>query len=331
MIRLCRAAAMIFLAGLGFVLLVPPTHADPQGKGDIKEVKELLPNRKHMPLKGNVIGILLVDGQQVLSTEGRFGPPDQVCFATAASSYRWIYVPAAGQAEIQNLQIPVGENGNIKIYPSLDLARLKNLKPFGIMAGYTLVEVEVNNGLGSPAGDSFVVTNVRILEGTKENPLKTADAVKLAQQKFADYVKENGKMIDEAMDKTGKNALKNDQKPTGPREKSEVMYVTWLPDTATLGVHFKIRISDGHYTWVMVGGGVRGKGKPPPPPPPPPRKERVGTTFGVEFGVAYAIDKTGKLVATEVVPLQSFVTQLRPPPGAVVPAPAPNRVAGRRG
>jgi hypothetical protein len=333
MIRFRWAAATLFLAGLAAALFAPPLVADPPAPGSLKEGKDLLPNRKHQSLKGNVVGILLVDGQPCLSAEGRTGPPDQVCFATAACSYRWVYVPVADGARIASLQVPVGEKpGMTQLYPSLDLARLTNLKGYGIAAGYTLVEVEVNNRQGSPPGDSFVATNARVLEGTKEYPLKTADVVKQMQQKFADYLKDNGKAIDEAMDKAAQNALKKDQQPTGPREKSEVMYVTWMPDTETVRVHFKVRISDGSYTYVEGGIGPGKKGMPqppppppgkqpqpppPPPPPPPPKfKTRVGTTFGVEFGVAYEIDKTGKLVHTEVVPFQSFTLQLPPPPGA---------------
>jgi hypothetical protein len=315
MIRNRRAAATFFLAGLASALVAASALADPPAQAAVKDLKDLMPSRKHMPLKSNVVGILLVDGQQFLSTEGRSGPPDQVCFSTAGCSYRWIYVPVIDGAQITNLQVPVGEKpGMTQIYPSLDLARLKNLKAYGIEAGYTLVEVEVNNRQGSPPGDSFVLTNARVLEGTAEYPLKTAEVVKQMQQKFADYLKDNSKAIDEALDKAGKNALKPDQQPTGPRERSEVMYVTWMPDTQTLRVHFKVRISDGSYTYIE-GGGFKGKGKIKQPPPPQKFKVRVGTTYGVEFGAAYEIDKTGKLVNTETVPFQSFTTQLQPPPG----------------
>jgi hypothetical protein len=331
MIRARGITAMLFLSGLAIAVLVAPMDAYQPAKSTAMDAKDLLPNRKQMPLKSNAIGILLVDGQQFLSTEGRSGPLDQVCFSTAGCSYRWVYVTVVNGAQIQNLQVPVGDNGAFQVYPALDLARLKNLKTFGIEAGYTLVEIEVNNRQGSPKYDSFVATNVRILEGSKEFPLKTADVVKQMQRKFADYLKENAKAIDEAMEKAGKDGLKKDEKATGPREKSEVMYVTWLPDTETMRVHFKVRISDGSYKW--VGGGAMPRDPlpmPPPPgggpkgkvmlPPPPPKdfKVRVGTTFGVDFGVAYEIDKTGKLLNTEVVPFQTFVTQL-PMPAGIAP------------
>jgi hypothetical protein len=334
---------MFFPAGLAAVLLAGPAAADPPAGG--REVKDLLPSRKHTALKGNVVGIFLVDGQQFLSTEGRSGPADQVCFSTAGCSYRWVYVPVASNPQITNLQVPVGEKpGMIQVYPSLDLARPTNLKNFGIEAGYTLVEVEVNNRQGSPPGDSFVATNVRILEGTQEYPLKTADVVKQMQQKFADYLKENDKAIEEALGKSGQAVLKEGQKATGPREKSQVMYVTWLPETQRLRVHFKVRVGDGSYT--LVDGGVMprdpvplppggpkgGQIKQPPPPPPKEKlKVRVGTTFGVEFGVMYEVDKTGKLVSTEVVPFQPFSQQIQPPPGVggpggqPIPLPVPDK------
>jgi hypothetical protein len=64
---------------------------------------------------------------------------------------------------------------------------------------------------------------------------------------------------------------------------------------------------------------------PPPPgkeqpgavrPPPGNFKVRYGVTFGVESGMAYEVDHTGKLAATwELLP-QSFHKEIPPPPGA---------------
>src|SRR5215211_5441339 len=42
----------------------------------VKDRKAFIPNRKSVELKGTAIGILLTDGQPILSTEGRSGPQD---------------------------------------------------------------------------------------------------------------------------------------------------------------------------------------------------------------------------------------------------------------
>src|SRR5436190_19368878 len=121
MISLPRSAASFILGALAWAVIAAADFADPP-----KGVKDLIPHRKHMSLKGRVVGVLLADGQPVLSTEGRSGPPDQLCFSTAGCSYRWVYVPVASNPQITNLQVPVGENGLMQIYPSLDLARTQN-------------------------------------------------------------------------------------------------------------------------------------------------------------------------------------------------------------
>src|SRR5205823_8467467 len=129
---------------------------------------------------------------------GRSGPPDALCFSMAGCSYRWVYIPVANNPQITNLQVPVGEGGQMQIYPSLDLARPQNVTAFGVEARYTLVEVEVNNGQGGPRSDSFVATQIRVLEGTKEYPLNTEQVVAQLKKKFVEYQKGQAQAIHEA-------------------------------------------------------------------------------------------------------------------------------------
>jgi hypothetical protein len=303
------------------------------GPAEIKDRKAFIPYRNHQPLKGTAIGILLADGQPVLGNEGRFGPPDQLVFSTGGGSYRWVYVPS-GNGSTKNLQVPVGEKGNMQIFPSLDMANPKSVAQWGIKQPYNLVEVQVNTGQGSPAGDSFVATNMKILDGTKDYPIQTTEVVNDLMKRYAAYVKEQGKAIEAAMTEAAGKYLK-DRKATGPREKSELMYLTWLPDRKTLRAHFRSKLSDGAYTWVEGGirrkfplppppkkdGAKGGAGGPAlalfPPPPPPNFKVKVGTTFGIEFGMGYDVPMAGGLKAlkTQVLPIQSFVQELPPPPG----------------
>jgi len=326
-----RKQRIAIAAGLGLAILTASIGlADPPG--EIKDRKGFIPYRNHQVLKGTAIGILVTDGQPVLSNEGRFGPADQLVFATNGASYRWVYVPSEN-GSMKNLQVPVGVEGNVQIFPSLDMANPKSVAPWGIKQPYSLVEVQVNNGQGSPAGDSFVATNMKVLDGTKDYPIQTTDIVKELKKRYADYVKEKEKAIEAEMTVAAGKYLKG-RKATGPRERSELMFLTWMPESKTLQAHFRTKVSDGAYTWVE--GGVRPGPFPLPPPPkngakgannpflaafppPPPRKfkVKVGTTFGVEFGLAYEVPLAGGLKAlqTQVLPIESFVQELPPPPG----------------
>lgn len=309
-----RKAQAFVLAGTVFAASV--ALADPPLEEPIKNRTAFIPNRKHQPLKGTVIGVLLYDGQPILSAEGRSGPGDQLCFSTAGGSYRWVYVPVNDpRPQISNLKVPVGDKGDFMVYPSLDIARPKNVTAWNIKGHYTLVEVTVNNGLGSPANDSFVATHLKVLDGTEKYPLKTADVIAELKQKYADHLQEQSKQIDAAVSEAQQKALK-DKKPTGPREKSELMYVTWLPENERLVVHFRSKISDGAYT-IENRGGIRpidppkAKGKiKQPPPPPRDFRVKIGTTFGIEFGMAYEVSKTGKLIRRQPLAIESFQQQV---------------------
>lgn len=308
------------------LLLGKPLHAD-NADEPIKDRKNFIPQRNHLPLEGKVIGLLVYDGQPVLSTEGRSGPPDQLCFAVRGASYRWVYVPTLDNPMITNLQVPVGPKGDIQIFPSLNMASPRSVTPWGITKPYTLVEVTVNNGQGSPAGDSFVATHMKSVEGTKEYPLKVTDAIDMLKKRYAGDLKKMDNDIESAMTLAGKKALK-DKMGTGPREKNDLMFLTWLPNKERLRAHFRTKISDGAYTFIE-GGGARPFDLPPPPredqeaqpqgrvkaPPPPPRfKVKTGVTFGVELGMAYEVDKDGKLVGSQSLAIESFQEVLALPP-----------------
>src|SRR5258708_2445746 len=100
MISLPRAAASVILGVLAATAAGVPVPGGPPSK----DVKDLIPHRKHMPLKGRVVGVLLADAQALLATEGRSGPPDLLCFSTADCSFRVVYVPVAANPQIVNLQ-----------------------------------------------------------------------------------------------------------------------------------------------------------------------------------------------------------------------------------
>src|SRR4051812_39592126 len=100
MSKLLRAAVFALAAvGAGAALADPPT-------GTVRDRKAFIPHNVKPALPGTVIGVLVADGQPVLSTEGRSGPADQMVFGRNGASYRWVYVPTQGGG-IRNLQLPV--------------------------------------------------------------------------------------------------------------------------------------------------------------------------------------------------------------------------------
>jgi hypothetical protein len=342
-----RATVSAFLAvaactAVGVTLAQGPAPAQP-----IKDRAGFIPNRKYEPLKGTAVGILLYDGQPVLAAEGRFGPADQLVFSRDGCSYRWVYVPVNGKAQIKDLRVPVGdkENTQFKVFPALDMARPTTVAGGGVTAKYSLVEVEVNDGLGSPRGDSFVATRMKVLDGSRQYPLEVAKVIKQLQSRYATHVQEQSKAIEAALAQAQKKAL-NDAKPTGPREQSQLMYVTWMPDSNQLRVHFRTKITDGKYTFVEIGPKFPKFPLPPPPLPPkgaekapqaqpapavpaPIARQRplggrfkTGTSFGIEFGVAYDVDREGKVVRTQVLGFEPFEQRLPPPP-QIGPRPRP--------
>jgi hypothetical protein len=316
-----------------FVALIGVTAATAQET--VKDRKSFIPNRKQAAVGGAAVGILLTDGQPILSTEGRSGPADQLVFSSGGNSYRWVYVPTQDKPMITNLQVPVGDKGEKTVYAALNLANPPSMLAWAIKTPYTLVEVEVNSGRGSPAGDSFVGTNFKVLEGSADFPLKVADVVKQVKDRYAEHVSKQKDAIDAAMKDHGDKALAGKQ-PTGPREKKDLMFLTWLPESSTMRVHFKTTISDGSYQFV---GGPNGKDPPvlppikkkigvlPPRVAPPNFAAKVGTTFGIEFGMAYIVNKKGEVVGTESLPIETFTQQLNAPPNIgprpVLPLPVP--------
>ena len=183
----------------------------------VSDRANFIPNRKHLVIPGKIVAILLEDGQPILSTEGRSGPPDQLCVAWGGGSYRWVYVPVVQKAMIQNLQVPLS-NGTKKIYPSLSMASPTTVKQWGIDAPFALVEIEVNDGEGSPATDSFVATKMKKLDGGKEYPIQVASVIGELKKQYETQLVDKQKEVDAAMVEAGKKNIEGSQSHGTARE-----------------------------------------------------------------------------------------------------------------
>jgi hypothetical protein len=303
-LSLCATAAALAVAA--FAAAIP--------QETVKDRANFIPYRKYAALPGTAVGLLVGEARAVLSLEGRSGPADAYCFSADGHSYRWVYLPARGKPQITNLQVPVGTRGEKRTYPALDMATARDVALLGIKSPYALVRVQVNSGEGSPPGDGFVATDLKLLDGTREYPLRTAEVIQDLRKRYADYLKAQDKAIADAMEAARQKALK-DRKPTGPREQQEVIYATWLTQGERLRVHFRTRVIDGDYKYTE--GGVR-RGPIPQKDlrPLPAQKPRIryGTSFGIEFGMAYEVSKQGEVVHTEPLPTEAFRHDLPVPP-----------------
>jgi hypothetical protein len=330
---LLRPAVAVLLAGaLTAAVLAVPAPPPPE-ESEVKDRAAFIPTRKHQALAGTVVGVLVSDVGAMMGHDGRGGPTDAIGFSTAGNSYRWVYVLAEGNPLIANLNVKVGPKGDkTVVYPALDMANPATVKRWGITTPYALVEMDVNDSQGAPADESFVGTHMKRLDGTREYPLVVPEVIASLKDRYAAHIKDEQKRIDAALDAQQKAALK-DGKATGPRETSELMYVTWLPESKRLRVCFRTTIADGAYQY---GNGAGFDPRDPAPPklgpkdsprfPPPGSGARFGTTFGVEFGTAYEVAKAGKLVLIETLPIQGFHRELPPPPAPGGPLNAPRRV-----
>ncbi|MFL5340479.1 MAG: hypothetical protein ACJ8F7_10030 [Gemmataceae bacterium] len=316
-----RVGVSLLLVGV-FVTAVQVPNAAPVRSGDtITDRKGFIPVRKQVPLGGKAVGVLVADAAPVILLEGRNGPAAQLCFSTGGTSYRWVYVPAERNATVGRLMVPVGPKGEPKLFENLNLASLASVKRWDITSPFALVEVEVNGGAGSPACDAFVATNMRRLDGTKEFPLKVDDVIADARKRYADFLSEKAAAMDESMNEALKSPTGN-RKLTGPREKAELMYVTWLPDKEMLQIRFRSTVIDGEYKYAndiridlprtMPVQTTRAATMSTPQAP---NGFRQGKQFRTELGVAYDVAKTGKIVSTSILPIETTSQDVSPPAG----------------
>lgn len=320
-----------FLVGSLVFAVVTAVNAAPIKTADtVTDRASFIPLRKQQSLAGKVVGVLVSEPHAVLATEGRSGPKDQMCFGRGGCSYRWVYVPVENNPLIPRLNIRIGEKGSqVKAFDRLSMASPETVKKWDVPGTFALVEVEVNDGLGSPPDDSFVATKMRRLDGTAEFPLKVDEVIADLRRKYDDHLRETAGPVDEAMAKAAAAALK-DRKPTGPRERRDVMFVTWLPETDRLRVHFRTIMTDGEYQYangikIDLGGAIptMKAGSGVTAPSRLPNGLKYGKQFGVEFGLAFEVAKSGKVEKTLALPMESFQKNLQqpavfgPPPAAI--------------
>src|SRR5688500_16592457 len=109
----------------------------------VRDRAAFLPARKHQPLPGTAVGVLAGEVGPVAALDGRSAPADAVAFGRGGMSYRWVYLPAAGEPAVRDLAVRVGEKGDrVVTFPALDRATPAALKRLGVAKPFALVELE---------------------------------------------------------------------------------------------------------------------------------------------------------------------------------------------
>jgi hypothetical protein len=278
---------------------------------DTRDPADPFPRRRFQPLPGKAVGVLVADGQEVLGREGRKSPADALCLGTGPGSYRMLYVPVDKKPIIGGLNVPVGEKGqSVKPFRNLSPASPKTVAKWGVTGPYALVEVEVNGGLGGPARENFVATNMRVLDGTKEYPLQVNRVVDDLRREVQVYLKAREDAVENGLTEA-RARVPAEYKVAPGREQAQTVFVTWLPETEQLRVTIHARIIQKAY------GPVRAA-RPPLPTDDGTRPGQPASTdglmLGVELGMTYEVSKRGVLDANHPVPLHTFQKAFAAPP-----------------
>ena len=306
-----RSAALLLSLVLTAAGLTPVWAAD----GD-RDPADPFPHREFQPLPGKMIGVLASGGQDVLAQEGRRGAADALCFGSGGDSYRWVYVPVPKKPLIGALNVRVGTKGDAtKRFDRLSMANPATVARWGVSGPYTLVEVEVNGGLGAPAGETFVATQLRPLDGTKQYPLQVAKVVGELRRHFQAYLKEQDDPVENGL-RQARAQIPDGYKLAPGREQTETVFVTWLPTTEQLRVTVKARITRKALGPVRPGREPLATADGTQPGTPP---SANGLLAGVELGMTYDVSKKGVLDSNHAVPLHVFQKTFSAPvtpPGA---------------
>ncbi len=264
-------------------------------------------------LPGKARGIMIANVTKTMAAQKRTGPSGAFGFASGLGNYRWVYLPCTSKSnQVSSVTVLVGQtHATEKRFSEVCPASEMLLKPLGITALYTLVEVEVNDGLGSPDnGDAIKISNLRVLDGSPAYPLHVADAVRDMQQCFEAYVKQQQDEIAGAMKRSALESPGNPQSTTSRQAKDRV-FVTWLSDRDHLWIECRCEVTDGDYKY---GKGIEvGPQSRRPLSAPKTSVMRYGTEYGVELGMVYEMSKTGELVESHTIPLTSFHRTIEPP------------------
>jgi hypothetical protein len=264
------------------------------GQSDITPRFTSLPER--------VVGVLVSNVNDELQREGRVGPENALGFASGSSSYRWVYVPCAEGGESSVVLTGTKGEGRRRFDAVCLLTKTVAAK-YKALDDYALVEVEVNGGLGCPKVDTFVATDLRVVDGTDAYPLQASAALAEARKRFERHCVEHGPDVDREIEQLAARAL-GGRSISGKRESTDWTYLTWLPKSERLRVDLRRRITDGEFAYGTGAKSQQGQAN---------GGVRYGTLISVELRLVCFFLKSGKLESAKAMPTSGFTQNLPPP------------------
>lgn len=284
--QLC-ASALALLALVSFAAVIPtaPAPAPKELPARQADVETLWPTHQCQALPGKAVGVLVGEGGEgvyfcgpAANTDLAFDENTRRSFSRDAQNYREFAVPAADEGDGKPGEVRGGERGEWLIpFPALAAPTATNLARWGMPAGYCLVEVDVNHGLGAPQEEgAFVATHIRVVEGSEEYPLRVTRCVAETKKLYRKYLDGEVRRIDSLVEVPRKEGVVI---LTPPDELTTVPHVTWLSGTGRLRVVYS--------TPVIRAG-------------------RGDEYFGAWVARAYELDKKGNLVRALAIPTRSY-------------------------
>ena len=242
--------------------------------------KTFLPPNHFPPLPGN--SVMLVNTYRIDSAE------EHLRFSVDGSSWHQAFVPTANDNSLHNREFLVGPAGEKAVYPRVTWALRWKDSPFA--GSYSLMDVEINDGRGTPAGqNAFVVTRSRVVEGTADYPIRPGKLIEGFWTAHQAWIKETWPEIE-------KGLLKARAAVDG-RSYARIIagsfQGTWLAGPKRLRYRVMTEVEDGS-VYQPDGSGFR---------------------WGITIGQEFVADVAGKPLSTTTLPLETFKVDVpaRPP------------------
>lgn len=294
----CNPATWQILGAMIATLCLQPSAMAAWGE---PETTLQLPRQKFEPLPGKVVGVLASNNQTLLANEGRKGPADALTLGTGSGSQHWVYLPDQKKPMIGAMLFPVGKDGKqLQRFNRLDFATVERLKTAGITQPFTLVEVEVNGGRGSPAKSSFVATSIQPVEGTKLYPFHATEVVDRLQERFAKWKLARARSFDAALTAQRHELGWLKTKDTS-RTEEQIFYVTWIPDRKVLQVQIRHRLQEKDPLSTLARPAIAYQADDGTPP-----RTKAERLISVEEGLAFEVSRQGKIDRMEPIALKEF-------------------------
>jgi hypothetical protein len=255
-----------------------------QEDGVLQDRKDFIPDREHpLPVAPGRHVMALVTQPLTLVDPSLVRPGDHsLVLSSSGGAYAWCYFMK-----------------DSKPGPRADV---ENVLEFGVTRSHSLVEVETRERQGSPsAGPSLLVTSMKVVDNSKEFPLRPHKVIAELRAKYEAYLKDLDKEIGSSMERT-RQAAGGDAPKARPPQTASLLYVTWMEETEKLQVRF--------FTRVQTTDGIQRAGRSNGEAPPP----MVLLFWGIDFGMLYEVSKSGTLEKRLKLPIEGWKGPYAPKP-----------------